>query len=194
METMFAAFSPIVSNFLKSPNHEIEFRLGKLSRGKFDTNVGVDAYQNALRGLGSFSGWEEVKRSNDTIYYGTNGRRAIFDNKTEQIVRCVKKRVHVVDHKMDPFDVRLGISTEVPYEPAEDEEEFEHTKNRIRHSFIRKNVSIDVSMVTGTPDDIDDEESTTYQIELEIIKPGEVQNNQEIFNIVHKIIDVMKVT
>jgi mRNA capping enzyme, beta chain len=194
MQDMYAKFSPIVSNFLKAPHHEIEFRLGKMSRGKFDTNVGVDVYQNVLRGLGSFHGWEEVKRSNDTIYYGNNDRRAIFDNMTEQIVRCVKKRVHVVDHKMDPLDVRLSICTEVPYEPTEDEEEFEHTRNRIRHSFIRKNLSIDVSMVTGTPDDIDDEQSTTYQIEMEIIKPEDVKSEQELYNIVHKILDVMKIT
>lgn len=193
MEVMYATFAPIVSNFLKSPNHEIEFRLGKMNRGKFDTNVGVDVYNNVIRGLGSYTGWEEVKRSNDTIYYGKNDRRAIFNNTTEQIVRCIKKRVRVVDHSMDPFDVRLGISTEVPYEPSEDEEEFEHTRNRIRHSFIRKNLSIDVSMITGTPDDIDDEQTTTYQIEMEIIKPEEVKSEQELFNIMYKISDVMKI-
>jgi hypothetical protein len=194
MQEMFAQFSPIVSNFLKSPHHEIEFRLGKMSRGKFDTNVGVDAYNNVLRGLGSYQGWESFKRTNDTIYYGTNGRRAVYNNDTDEIVRCVKQRVHVVDCKMDPFDVRLGISTEIPYEPSEDEEEFEETKNRIRHSFIRKNLSIDVSMITGSPEDMDDEQSTVYQIEMEIIKPGDVSSEHELTNIMYKIVDVMKIT
>jgi hypothetical protein len=194
MQEMFAQFSPIVSNFLKSPNHEIEFRLGKMSRGKFDTNVGVTAYENVIRGLGAFNGWESVKRSNETIYYGTNGRRAVCDDNTDDIVRCIKNRVHVVDFKMEPFDVRLGISTEIPYEPTEDEEEFEKTKVRIRHSFIRKNLSIDVSMITGTPDDMDEEQSTVYQIEMEIIKPEDVKSEQELYNIIYKISDVMKIT
>jgi hypothetical protein len=187
-------FVPIVSKFLKAPNHEIEFRLGKMSRGKFDTNVGVDAYNNAIRGLGSYTGWEAVKRSNVTIYYGNNGRRAVLDNNTDEIVRCVKNRVQVVDYKSEPFDVRLGISTEIPYEPTDDEEEFDKTKVRIRHSFIRKNLSIDVSMITGTPDDMDEEQSVVYQIEMEIIKPEDVKTEQELFNIICKISDVMKIT
>lgn len=191
---MHDMFVPIVSNFLKAPNHEIEFRLGKMSRGKFDTNVGVDAYNNALHGLGSYTGWETVKRSNVTIYYGNNGRRAVLDNNTDEIVRCVKNRVHVVDYKSEPFDVRLGISTEVPYEPTDDEEEFDKTKVRIRHSFIRKNLSIDISMITGTPDDMDDEHGVVYQIEMEIIKPEDVKTEQELHNIICKISDVMKIT
>ena len=191
MQNMFV---PIVSKFLKAPNHEIEFRLGKMSRGKFDTNVGVDAYNNAIRGLGSYTGWEAVKRSNVTIYYGNNGRRAVLDNNTDEIVRCVKNRVQVVDYKSEPFDVRLGISTEIPYEPTDDEEEFDKTKVRIRHSFIRKNLSIDVSMITGTPDDMDEEQSVVYQIEMEIIKPEDVKTEQELFNIICKISDVMKIT
>jgi hypothetical protein len=194
MQEMYAQFSPIVSNFLKSPNHEIEFRLGKMSRGKFDTNVGVDAYNNVIRGLSSFNGWEEIKRSNSTIYYGTNGRRAIIDNNTDDITRCIKEKVHVADFQMEPFDIRLGISTEIPYEPIEDEEEFENTKTRIRHSFIRKNLSIDVSAISGTPDDMDDEQDTVYQIEMEIINPGNVENEQQLFNIMYKISDVMKIT
>jgi hypothetical protein len=190
---MYTQFSPIVSRFLHAPNHEIEFRIGRSARNGFDTNVGVDAYNKVMASLGQYQGWEKVVHSNETIYYGTHGRRAIYNNTTDEIVRCIKQRVTISDFKMEPFDVRLGISTEIPYEPTEDEEEFEKTKNRVRVSFVRKNLSIDVSMISGSPDDLDAEQMTVYQIEMEIIKPEDVKNENELYNIMYKVNDVMKI-
>jgi len=190
---MQALFTPIVAKYLQAPQHEIELRLGKVKRGKFDTNVGPETYQRVLCGLQQYQGWESTKISNDTIYYGTEGRRAVMTEGADDVKRVIKKRVEVQDFQMDPFDVRLGVSTEVPYEETADEEVFDETRQRIRHSFVRKNLSIDVSMVKGSPDDMDSEDVISYQIELEIIDPAAVKNENELHNILYKVFDIMNI-
>jgi mRNA capping enzyme, beta chain len=191
MDALFARFKPIVTKYLKAPQHEIEFRIGTKTAKSFDTNVGMDVYMNAIRRLSKYEGWESVKVTNDTVYYGKGGKRAVCNSDTDEITRCIKTRVCVEDCKLESFDVRLGISKEVPYEAPEDEEEFEKTKTRTRHSFIRKNLSIDVTMIRGDPDDMDQEEDVQYQIELEIQDPSKVGSEAELFNIMHKIKDVI---
>jgi hypothetical protein len=190
---MHAAFTPTVSKYLNQPNHEIELRLGRVTRNTFDTNVGLDAYQKALSGLKQYQGWEQTKESRDTLYYGQDGKRATMNADTGDVTRMIKKRIEVQDFPLQPFDVRLGISTEIPYEEMADEEVFDETKLRYRHSFIRKNLSIDVSMIKGSPDDLDAEEDLSYQIELEIIDPSAIKDDNELYNLLYKVFDVMKI-
>jgi hypothetical protein len=57
---------------------------------------------------------------------------------------------------------------------------------------VRKNLSIDMTIVKGTPDDKDSEEDTTYQIEMEIIDPSQITDDDNLFKILHKIFDLMK--
>jgi hypothetical protein len=90
-----------------------------------------------------------------------------------------------------PFDIRLGISTEEPFEYDGDETSNEQ-KTKERWSFVRKNLSIDMTIVKGDPDDKDSEEDTIYQIEMEIIKPSEIQNKIELYNLLHKVFDLLK--
>ena len=196
MESLFATFAPVIRSHSTTPHVELEFRFGKMNRGRFDTNVGKESYERTLKNLAKYKGWEQTAKSEDTIYYGLNGRRAVCNPETGDVKRVVKNRVQVVDHAQDdqPFDVRLGISTEVPYEPAEEEEVFEETKSRVRHSFIRKNLVIDVSAIQGSPDDPDCDEDMSYQIELEIIDPSNIGDDSTLYNLMHKVFDVMKIT
>lgn len=196
MEALFAKFSPVVRSHSTKPNVELEFRVGKMNRGRFDTNVGKEAYTKALMNLAKYKGWEKTSKSEDTIYYGLNGRRAVCNPETGDVKRVVKNRVEVVDQNLEgqPFDVRLGVSTEVPYEPDEEEEVFEETKTRVRHSFIRKNLAIDVSAVQGSPDDPDCDEDMSYQIELEIIDPKNIGDDNQLYNLMYKVFDVLKIT
>jgi hypothetical protein len=110
----------------------------------------------------------------------------------------IKKRVLVNDQVLEgfPVDVRLGISTEVPYDrdADADDENFTRVKKRKRCSFIRKGLSIDLTEVSGDADDKDSEEETEYQIELEIIDPPKnIAERHHLFNIVYKISDLCKI-
>jgi hypothetical protein len=65
-------------------------------------------------------------------------------------------------------------------------------RSKLRHSFVRKNLSIDMTISSGDSVDKDSEESASYQIELEIVKPGDVTSHNQLFNILHKITDLSK--
>ena len=194
METLYPKFQQVIHKYKKHPNVEIEFRLGKVNRGSFDTNVGEDMYKKVMEGLMMYKGWEKVKVSHDQIFYGEGGRRAVSNEDTDEVVRVIKTKLIKVDHICEgrPLDVRLGISTEVPCEPEEDEV-YTESKQRTRYSFIRKNLSIDVSMIKGTPDDPDCDEDTQYQIELEIIDPSKVTDDNVLYPLVNKVFDLMNV-
>ena len=46
--------------------------------------------------------------------------------------------------------------------------------------------------VTGDPDDPDAENADLYEIELEIVNPSKVSNKNELYNIVYKVCDILK--
>lgn len=194
METLYPKIQQVVHKYKNHPHVEIEFRLGKVNRGSFDTNVGEATYKKVLQGLMMYKGWERQKVTHDQVFYGENGRRAVSSEDSDEVTRVIKTKLVKVDHVCEdrPLDVRLGISTEVPCEPEEDEV-YTESKQRTRYSFIRKNLSIDVSMIKGTPDDPDCDEDTQYQIELEIIDPSKVTDDHVLFPMVNKVFDLMNV-
>jgi hypothetical protein len=83
------------------------------------------------------------------------------------------------------------VSTEEPFEYDGDETSTKQTTKE-RWSFVRKNLSIDMTIVKGTPDDKDSDEDTTHQIEMEIIDPSQISDDDNLFNLLHKIFDLMK--
>ena len=194
METLYPKFQQVIHKYKNHPHVEIEFRLGKVNRGSFDTNVGEKTYMKVLEGLMMYKGWEKSKVTHDQIFYGEGGRRAVNNIDSDETTRAIKTKLVKVDHVCEgrPLDVRLGVSTEVPCEPDEDEV-YTESKERTRYSFIRKNLSIDVSMIKGTPDDPDCDKDTQYQIELEIIDPSKVTDDNVLYPIVNKVFDLMNV-
>jgi hypothetical protein len=48
-----------------------------------------------------------------------------------------------------------------------------------------------MTIVKGTPDDKDSDEDTTYQVEMEIIDPSQITDDDNLFKILHKIFDLM---
>jgi hypothetical protein len=177
----------------QKPEREIEIRFGKLNRGSFDTNVGKDAYEKAVRRLKRYDGWESVEESDTSKFYYDGNRRVTYDNEKGDITECVRKKRVLVDDvslKGELFDVRLGISTEEPCEHVVDEE-YTKVRNMKRISFLRKDLRIDVSAVSGDPDDPDSENEVEYQIELELIKVPATRH--ELYNMVYKVFDVMKI-
>ena len=63
-------------------------------------------------------------------------------------------------------------------------------KTKKRVSFIRKNVSIDMTIVSGDSHDMDSEDPMSYQMEFEVIDATSCETKDDLFKIIHKINDV----
>ena len=190
---IYAKWAPIINMHKSSPGTEIEIRFGRSARGGFDTNVGHDVFKKVLGALERYTEWEETKHTTSTVYYFEGFKRLTVDDATDEQVGHIKKRVQVDDFVLDgaPLDVRLGVSTEEPFE-YDGEETSTEQKAKERWSFVRKNLSIDMSIVKGNPDDKDCDDDTVYQIELEIIKPELVGDRDTMYNLLYKIFDLLK--
>ena len=93
------------------------------------------------------------------------------------------------DFNGTPLDMRFSVSREIP---IWGEYDMDRVRTKTRHSFVRKNLSIDMTISSGDNADMDSEEECSYQIEFEIVKPQDVGTRDEFFNIVHKINDLSK--
>jgi hypothetical protein len=183
MDTLFQ-----MTKHVFSQGKEIEFRLGRVNGSYFDTNVGKEAFDRILQGLQQYTQWEQVKNEHSTVYYKDHLRVTINEETAE--TTNIKKIPLFKDNlalQGYPLDVRLAVSDEIPV-PAPDENEcmeFSRTKKRI--SFVRKNLSIDMTVVSGQADDLDCEEESVYQVELEIIDTSAVKSDTDLYNLVHKV-------
>lgn len=194
INAMYDEWSTPVNLYKSRPGVEIEWRLGRAGR-TFDTNVGKETFEKVLRGLKKYTGWEQATETEFTVYYGPKGsnKRITINEQTDEQVAIVKRSLTKADFPLEdkPFDVRLGISTEEPCEWGEDTEA-SSSKSKHRWSFVRKNLSIDLSIMKGDPDDKDCDEDTTYHIEFEIVDPSKVTSRSQLFNLFHKTFDLMK--
>ena len=175
----------------KNEEHiEVEIRLGKHNGSLFDTNVGKETFERVLKGLKKYNGWEETKTtSTDVFYDDTNGIRISSDEDTGEQIMVQKIKVVKEDFKSEPLDVRFSISREIPTHGSYD---MDRKRSKHRHSFIRKNLSIDMTVSSGDSVDMDSEDASSYQIELEIVKPSDVGSYNDLFNILHKVNDLSK--
>ena len=164
MKPVFHSFEPSFNKHRNTPNIEIEFRLGKKGNGFFDTNVGEDTFFKLKKALDRFEGWENVTESSHDVYYGSKGKRTHIDSITEEQTTEIKSSLVKLDHisKDLPFDIRMAVSTEIPTEQGDDET-YEEMKKKNRTSYVRKGLQIDMSMISGNPEDMDDEEEALQQ-------------------------------
>ena len=172
---------------------EFELRLGKVNNKMFDTNVGKETFEKLTRALEKYTEWEEVKKVHQSVYY-KGDTRVIVDEDTDETV-CMKKTPMLKENLVlegRPLDVRFALSTEMPVE-QEDGDAMDSVRIKNRTSYIRKNLSIDMTVVTGQGDDPDDEEGERYEVELEIIDPLKVQSRDQLYNIIHKVHNILEV-
>jgi hypothetical protein len=191
MKDFFEKINPIFSKFKAEKNVEFEMRLGKINKKTFDTNVGKETFEKILKGLKKYKGWESVKEISDTAYYNDKVRLVINDD-TGDSTQVIKDKLCNLDHSISgkPFDVRFAVATETPF--VKDDMEFLFAKQRTRESFVRKNLSIDMTVVSGNPSDLDNEDEQCYQIEFEIIDPKLVTDVNTLYNIIYKVHDVLE--
>jgi hypothetical protein len=169
---------------------EVEIRLGKHNGSLFDTNVGKDVWKRVLTGLKKYDGWESTKTTTSEVYYNDgNNVRITCDEDTGEQTMIQKIAVVKEDFKREPLDVRFCVAREIP---TSGEYEMDRKRTKTRHSFVRKNLSIDMTISSGDNADMDSEEEASYQIELEIVKPSDVDSIYKFKNILQKIDDLCK--
>ena len=169
---------------------EVEIRLGRQNGSFFDTNVGKDAWKQVLSGLQNYDGWEKKESKSYEVYYNdAESVRITNDEDTgdQEMIQKIKVRKEDFVDSKQPLDVRFCISREIP---TTGEYEMDRKRSKTRHSFVRKNLSIDMTISSGDNADMDSEEEASYQIELEIIKPKDVDSDARFFNLLHKINDI----
>jgi mRNA capping enzyme, beta chain len=190
---LFNEWEPLIQKYKNSENVEMEIRLGRQNKTSFDTNVGKDTFENIFRALMKYTGWETSRHSKATVYYFVGSKRLTIDEESDEQDGCTKTKVCNEDFTIQnsKYDIRLGISTETPWE-YDGEEVSTEQKDKERWSFVRKNLSIDLTIIKGTPDDKDSDDDTVYQVELEIIDPKSLSSKSEIYNILHKVFDILK--
>ena len=169
---------------------EVEIRLGKHNGSLFDTNVGKDVWKRVLTGLKKFDGWESTKTTTSEVYYNDgNNVRITCDEDTGEQTMIQKIAVVKEDFKREPLDVRFCVAREIP---TSGEYEMDRKRTKTMHSFVLKNLSIDMTISSGDNADMDSEEEASYQIELEIVKPSDVDSIYKFQNILQKIDDLCK--
>jgi hypothetical protein len=186
------AWNPIIRKWAQEPDVEIEVRLGRKTQSKFDTNVGEETFMKLLKALERYEGWESKSKGTYTVYYGNNDKRITVDESNDDSVAIIKTRLQTCDFALadKPFDVRLGVAREKPY-VQDPEEEMTSTKSKKRWSFVRKNLSIDMTMIQGDPDDKDSDEDSTWHVELEIVNPGQIGDRDNLFAILYKVFNLL---
>lgn len=181
---------PVFEAHKQEDDIEVEIRLGKHNGSLFDTNVGKDVWKRVLAGLKKYDGWESVKMTTSDVYYNdTNNIRITCDEDSGEQTMIQKISFFKEDFKRDPLDVRFCVAREIP---TSGEYEMDRKRTKTRHSFLRKNLSIDMTISSGDNADMDSEEEATYQIELEIVKPSDVDSIYKFQNILQKIDDLTK--
>jgi len=181
---------PVFESHKDEENIEVEIRLGKHNGSLFDTNVGKETFERVLDGLKKYNGWENIKTTTSENYYNdANSIRISVNEDTSEQTMIQKINVVKEDFTGEPLDMRFSVSREIP---TWGEYPMDRKRTKTRYSFLRKNLSIDMTISSGDNVDMDSEEECSYQIELEIVKPQDVRTRDEFFNILHKVNDLSK--
>lgn len=188
------AILPLIETHKNTPHVEFEFRLGRHNGTYFETNVGRETYDRVLAGLRKYNGWEHVSETQSDVYYNDEERVRITADADGNQVSVQKTKIDSLDFSTPeaPLDCRFAVAVETPR--YDGPWPMDRKVSKHRHSFLRKNLSIDVTCACDqTGGDVDAEDPYTYQIELEIARPGDLSGcPDELFNIVYKINDVLK--
>ena len=192
IQTIVDKTLPFFETHKNQEDIEVEIRLGRHNGSLFDTNVGKDVWKKVLKALKKYDGWEEKKSKTVEVYYNdSNSIRITSDEESGEQEMIQKIKVHkedFVDGNL-PLDVRFCIAREIQ---TSGDYEMDRKRSKTRHSFVRKNLSIDMTISSGDNADMDSEEEASYQIELEIVNPKEVDSIYKFFNILNKVNDLSK--
>ena len=195
MDIIFEPTKKIFNAYKSLPNLEFEFRLGKKNGSMFDTNIGEEKFNKIKEALENYQEWEEKSEKTITSYF-YNDYRYEINEITEETSTVKKKKISKNDFILpnECLDVRCSVSQEVPQPDfaIEEVQEVDFVRCKKRTSYIRKNLSIDLTIVTGDPEDMDDESDSSYEVELEMINPKDIRNENALYNLIYKIFCILK--
>ena len=181
---------PVLGSHKDEEHIEVELRIGKYNGSFFDTNVGKETFERVLKGLRKYDKWEKTESSISDMFYNDKDSIRITSNQDTGEQKMIQKiNVLKEDFSGTPTDMRFSVSREIP---TWGEYEMDRKRTKTRYSFVRKNLSIDMTISSGDNADMDSEEESSYQIEFEIVDPKQVKSRDEFFNIIHKINDLSK--
>jgi hypothetical protein len=194
MDTLHSMIKPHFERLRSTEHLEFEMRLGKSNKGYFDSNVGEEVFNRILGALDKYQGWEDRTHEETSVYYLGN-IRTIIDEQTEEVTHMEKIPLQKGDLVLEgrPLDVRYSFAQEKSCEPPPEGSTMEFVRTKNRQSFLRKNLRIDMTRVGGSGEDPDEEEDTRYEIELEVVDPKRVEHDWELYNIIHKVQDLLNI-
>ena len=191
---VFHAIEPVFNKHKTTPHVECEVRLGRFEGKRFNADLGETTWKQVVEALGKFKGWENTSTTSSEVYY-KGDLRMVVDGETDEQELYRKKRVSNTELQLvgRPLDARFSVSTEDPVDPDTmgEDDEWEQVRCRRRKSFVRKNLRIDCTVVTGGDVDPDAEDDTEYQVEMEVVDVTQVGDRDTAFNIFYKLQDIL---
>ena len=175
-----ATISKLMEEYKNLEGVEFEFRLGRINGRKFDSNVGDTNFMKIAGILTTNSSWNEQQMSHTTVYSKKKSNlRQILDESTDTETFMEKKRLKDVTYTMDkyPLDFRFSVSQEIILPEQEPMEDCDFVREKKRTSRHHKNWKYETTQVEGQGTDPDDEASTQYEIELEVINPSDIEDS-----------------
>jgi len=171
---------------------ELESRFGKLTQGGFKPGVTKEVF-NRIRD--HFEQRAQVIETRTTDYIGKNIRKTVTVPTvgSPQTIWITKNRLWSED---DPnYGIRYSMSREIPIHPVDNfVPETIREKNRYSYSVYKNMVRVDmtvVNMIQGVQGKTK-EDSTTYEVEIELIDPKGIESFDKTTNIIlYRLLDTI---
>ena len=189
---IFHAVKPVFESLKDRPHLEVEVRLGRHNGKFFDTNLGKETFEHIVDALELYDGWEETGSENTEVFIKGDIRMVLNEEQESQEVHR-KVKIDKIDLTLKdrPLDARVAFAQEIPIIEFDTDTEMDGVRVRHRNSFVRKNLRIDCTSVQGGEVDPDSEDDTMFQVEMEIIDVNNVKDDNDLFNILYKLQDIL---
>jgi hypothetical protein len=189
---VFHAVKPVFESLKDRPYLEVEVRLGRHNGKFFDTNLGKETFDRIVDALKRYDGWEETASEDTEVFIKGDIRMVLNEEQDSQEVhRKVKINKIDLNLKDRPLDARVAFAQEIPAPDFDTDTEMDSVRVRHRDMFLRKNLRIDCTTVQGGEVDPDAEDDTVFQVEMEIVDPTKVNDDNDLFNILYKLQDIL---
>lgn len=160
-------------------NKELEMRIGKNIRSQFQPGVNEHIFSVILKKFKACQDWTHMYETSCKDWLWKNGQRRRVSDHSDVVVRKTTNHKIAADMPSDcAFDIRVALSTETPLESLPPEHASCY-RTKHTYSFCEDLWRFDLSMTQFSNNahrDPDDEEKTTYEIELELLDIGRLSH------------------